>query len=107
MVRFRSELYWGKAFEEEKKRQKLIKKLQNQKWVKKDVTLIAYAVNGQDLFDLIPAYELKLPWRKEQELFVLGVGKDKEEALEVVERMVMEVYQATGEFAVREYFGTV
>ncbi|MBQ9119403.1 MAG: hypothetical protein IJY09_05020 [Lachnospiraceae bacterium] len=84
---------------------RLIRRLQQGKKIAKDTVLITYAYNGADLFDLIPAKELKFPYRKRQELFVLGLAGDKEEAAGLVGEMVTEVYEATGGFDVRGYFG--
>lgn len=105
MVRFRDDLYVSKAYGKDKKRKRLLKRLQNRKFVKKGVTLITFAANGSDLFDVFEANQLRMPWRKEDEVYVLGVAESHEEALGLVERMVTEVYQATGDFRVREYFG--
>ena len=36
---------------------------------------------------------------------MVGIASDYEEALELVQRMVEDIYRKTGGFAVREYFG--
>ncbi len=43
--------------------------------------------------------------RQEQQLYVLGLAGSRGEALELVQGLVMEVYDKTGEFDVRGYFG--
>lgn len=103
MLKFRKSLYFGESVKTEHRR--LLRRLSQGKRVSKDVMLIAYAFNGTDLFDLIPAKELRFPYRKGQELFVLGLAGDKDEAVGLVSEMVTEVYEATGAFDVRSYFG--
>ncbi|MDE7300296.1 MAG: hypothetical protein K2N94_15975 [Lachnospiraceae bacterium] len=105
MLRFRSPVYFGESMDTERKRQRLMEKLSRGRHVRKGVTLILYAVNGKDLFDLLPARELKRPWRKGEDFYVLGLAANREEALQLVQRMVMEVYESTGDFDVRGYFG--
>ncbi len=105
MLKFRSPVYFGDSIDTERKRKRLTEKLADGRHVGKGVTLILYAANGQDLFDLLPARELKFPWRKGEDFYVLGLAGNKAEALELVKRMVMEVYESTGDFDVRGYFG--
>lgn len=103
MLKFRSAMFFGESVKKEHRR--LLRRLHWGRPVKKGITLITYAANGQDLFDLLPAKELKIPYRKEQELYVLGMAGSKEEAIGLVQDMVMEVYRETGGFDVRAYFG--
>ncbi len=102
-MKFRESLYFGESVKSEHR--KLLRELSRGKRLSGKHILITYAFNGTDLFDLIPVRELYFPYRKKQELFVLGLAADKEEAFEVVSRMVTEVYEATGAFDVRGYFG--
>lgn len=103
MLKFRSIMFFGESVKSEHRR--LLRRLSQGKPVKKEITLITYAANGQDLFDLLPAKELKISYRKQQELYVLGMAGSKEEAIGLVQDMVMEVYKETGGFDVRSYFG--
>lgn len=103
MLRFRKSLYFGESVKSEHRR--LLHRLSRGKRISRKAVLITYAFNGADLFDLLPAKELHFPYRKKQELFVLGLAGDKEEAVGLVGEMVTEVYEATGGFDVRSYFG--
>lgn len=103
MLSLRSDLFVGESLKE--KYQKLLPRIEKGKKVKKGITVIAYAVNEKDLFDLIPAKEIKLSVRQEQNLYVLGLAGNRKEAFFLVQKMVMEVYQKTGSFDVRGYFG--
>lgn len=103
MLKFRSAMFFGESVKSEHRR--LLRRLHRGRPVKKGITLITYAANGQDLFDLIPAWELRFPYRKQQDLYVLGMAGSKEEAVGLVKEMIMEVYGKTGGFDVRKYFG--
>ena len=85
----------------QKKRQKIIRDLE-QKKLNFGVFVIILSVNGKDLFDIIPAFLLQ----KEiyQESPILGVAITKEEAFEVCEQMILDVYNRTGGYDVRSYF---
>ncbi|MDE7325006.1 MAG: hypothetical protein K2N63_01805 [Lachnospiraceae bacterium] len=103
MLTFRENLFVGESLKG--KGEKLIPRIKKGKRLGKGVTMITYAANGRDLFDLIPAKEMKYPVRQKQELYVLGLAGSREEALALVQEMVMEVYRQTGDFDVRGYFG--
>ena len=103
MLSFRKNPFVGESVKE--KYQKLVARIREGKRVKKGITLIAYAINGKDLFDLLPANEMKSSLRKKQDIYVLGMAGSREEAIELVQEMVMEVYGQTGGFDVRGYFG--
>lgn len=66
--------------------------------------LVTLASNGIDYFDIYPAWVLLQPFYKKQDLKVVGVARSREEAIEVVRRIVQEVYDATGRVDVRRYF---
>lgn len=105
MLSFRKDPFVGESVKE--KYHKIRARIQDGKRVKKGITLIVYAINGKDLFDLLPAKEMKFPLRKKQDIYVLGIAGSREEAIELVQEMVMEVYGKTGGFDVREYFGVL
>ncbi|MDE7210954.1 MAG: hypothetical protein K2O03_05860 [Lachnospiraceae bacterium] len=103
MLSFRADPFVGESVKE--KYQKLEARIRDGKRVKKGITLIVYAINEKDLFDLLPANEMKFPLRKKQDIYVLGIAGSRKEAMELVQGMVMEVYGRTGGFDVRGYFG--
>lgn len=67
------------------------------------IYVIALASNEQNLLDIIPARELMQKGYPKQKLYIVGLAKGYEEAVEVAVSIVDEVYQATGSFAVRSY----
>lgn len=54
--------------------------------------------NGNNILDIYPAAMLLLPPYKDQDMLILGIAADYWEALEVVRRIVDEMYQRTGGF---------
>ena len=67
------------------------------------VYVIAFASNSQNLLDIIPAQELLQKAYPKNQLYVVGLAKGYEEAIETAAKIVLEVYKNTGSFAVREY----
>ncbi|MBB2183686.1 hypothetical protein H0486_12455 [Lachnospiraceae bacterium MD1] len=68
------------------------------------VYCIAFASNPGNLFDIMDANELLFPHYSKYDIRIAGLAKGKEEALELVVDMLMEVYRETGDFDVRTYF---
>ncbi len=68
-----------------------------------DIYVIALASNPQNLLDIIPSRELLQKAYPKKEMYVVGLAKGYEEALEVAVSIIDEVYRSTGSFAVSEY----
>ena len=54
-------------------------------------------------FDIMEANELLFPYYR-KDIRIVGLAKGRDEAISLVEDMIMEVYNETGAFNVREYF---
>jgi len=54
--------------------------------------LVCISANPANLFDIIPAKELRLSIYKEYDLKVVGIGADKDEAVELVRQMIEKMY---------------
>lgn len=67
------------------------------------IYVIALASNPKDLLDIIPSRELLQKGYPKKELYIVGLAKGYDEALEVAVSIVDEVYRETGTFAVRSY----
>ena len=87
-----------------KKKDKIIKKA-NRGVGMVSIYFITLASNRENLFDIFHAAHLKQPAFYKQDLYVVGIASGYEEALELVQRMIDDIYRKTGGFAVREYFG--
>lgn len=68
-----------------------------------DVYLVTLAVNPVNLLEIISANQLLQKSLRRRCPQIVGIAKGYEEAVEVVERIVMEVYNETGAVNVRRY----
>lgn len=69
-----------------------------------DIYVIALSSNRENLLDIISAKELMQKAYPKQDMLVVGVDKGYDNALELAARIIMDVYQKTGNLNVREYF---
>lgn len=83
---------------------KIVKQISNKKRTR-DIFCIAYATNGNNLFDIYDANELKFPHYKSLTIHIVGLAKGRETAMSLVHDMLHEIYSKTGDFHVRDYFG--
>lgn len=68
------------------------------------IYVIAVSSSPGNLLDIIPSWELMHKYYPKSELLIVGVDKGYENAMELAGMIVMDVYQKTGDFRVREYF---
>ena len=103
-MKFYKNLYFGeKAI---KSKYKIYRKLKTNSF-DLDTYLITLSDNPNNLLDIISSNMLKQPYFKQKEvqdnIFVIGIAKGKEEAYEVVRNLIDKVYKETGCFNIREY----
>src|SRR5690606_34273942 len=99
MIQWASSLYIGDKLQ--KKKDRVIKNISNRK-ITSDVYCIAFASQPCNLFDIMNANELLFPHYKKADIKIVGLAKGKDEAIDLVQDMLMEVYNNTGSFNVRE-----
>ncbi|MGB8454986.1 MAG: hypothetical protein WCD89_21985 [Anaerocolumna sp.] len=85
------------------------KKIKTMKSIEKgemtfEVYCITFAVNTLNLFDIMNANELLFPYYARKEIYILGLAGSKGQARMLVKDMLVEIYNKTGDFRVREYF---
>ncbi|MBE5965232.1 MAG: hypothetical protein E7252_10010 [Lachnospira sp.] len=85
-----------------KKKNKIIKKLQKQKFLV-NTYVVALPANEENLLDIYSAKMLLQPHYKDMPIHVVGVAQGYDEALELVRDIVDEVYTKTGSFKVSEF----
>lgn len=68
-----------------------------------NIYVIALPSNGENLLDIIPSQELMQKAYPKKQLYIVGLAKGYDEALEVAASIVTEVYRETGAFAVTKY----
>jgi hypothetical protein len=101
MIHWNSRLYVGDKLK--KKKDKAIDSINNRKAIY-GVYCITFASHPDNLFDIIDANELLFPHYKRSEICIVGLAKGKDEAISLVQEMLMEVYKETGDFKVKNYF---
>lgn len=73
----------------------------------KDTFLIMLSHNPDNLLDIMSANYLLQPYFKKRknikDIYVIGLAKGKDEALELVRTVIDEVYTQTGAFDIRGY----
>lgn len=101
MIHWSPKLYVGDKMK--RKLDKTIKSIDNRK-VTYGVFCITFSSNRDNLFDILNANELRFPYYHKTDVYIIGLTKGREEALHMVQDLLIEVYQNTGEFKVREYY---
>lgn len=101
MISWTSRLYVGENMK--KKKETAVASINNRE-ATFGVYCIAFASHSNNLFDIMDANELLFPHYKKMEMKIVGLAKGKEEAVNLVREMIMEVYNKTGNFDVRTYF---
>jgi hypothetical protein len=101
MILWSSRLCVGEKLE--KKKEKVMASINNRE-AAFGVYCVAFASNPQNLFDILEANELLYPHYKKANIQIVGLAKGWEEAIDLVQKMILEVYHNTGEFDVRNYF---
>ena len=92
-MKWYKKLYIGDSLIE--KRDKVIRKVQ-QNVLQPGVFIIVLATNGKDNFRILSSLELLQRNYPKDDLTIVGIAKGKEEAFELVGRMVQDVLNATG-----------
>ena len=67
------------------------------------IFVIALSSNPDNLLDMIPAKELMQKAYPKEQLEIIGLAKGYEEGLELITRIVDEVYQSTGDVDICTY----
>lgn len=69
-----------------------------------DLYVITLTGGVKNLLDIIPSWELMQKHYPKKDLFIIGVSKGYEEAMGMAAAIVLEVYNQTQQFNVKEYF---
>lgn len=68
-----------------------------------NIYIIVLGRYGANLLEIIPTRELVQKCYPKQQLYVVGIAKGYEEALETAAGIVIDVYKHTGGFGVHKY----
>lgn len=99
-MRYYKNLYLSESVK--KKKRKIISKLDRNK-LQMNLYLLTIAQNESDQLDIINSIYLKQPDFPSDGLFVIGIAKSQDEAIELVEEISKEVYNNTGDLNIRSY----
>lgn len=103
MITWSDRLYLGENVK--KNPERLKKKLEKNKLVL-GTFLITASSNKDDLFDVLDTKDCMFPYYRKKDIIVYGIANGREEALQLVVRILEDVYQETGDLKVGEYFKT-
>lgn len=67
------------------------------------VYLLTMPTNTKNSLDIVNAVYLKQPHYKKEQIKVVGIAMSYEEALELLQEIVSEVYEATQKVDIKEY----
>ncbi len=101
MIQWTSRVYVGEGLK--KRKDKVITSINNRRFTS-DIYCVAFASQPDNLFDIMDANELLYPHYQNTDVKIIGLAKGKEGATNLVKDMLMEVYNNTGAFEVRDYF---
>lgn len=101
MIKWYDNLYIDKLLKNKKK--KIMKRIDEGK-LTLHIYCITLASNGNNLFDIMNANELLFHYYKKKDMHILGLALGRESAIEIVAKMIEEIYKSTGDFKVRDYF---
>ena len=86
----------------EKKKDKIIKKLENKKF-QVSIHLLVLPRNEDNQLEIINSVLLLQPDYPKEDYFVVGIAKSYDDALELVEKIAKEVYHETKGTDIRSY----
>ncbi len=85
------------------KKDNIINKIKENKW-QRDIYVIALPSNPENLLDIYPAKVLLQSHFQKQDIWILGIAKGYQEAIEGAGRIIVSIYEITKGFAIKEYF---
>lgn len=101
MIKWAEEMYFDQYVKKRKRR--IMWAIQTGR-VKLGIYCITLAGNPENLLEIMDVNELKFPYYKRQDIYILGLALGRERAMKLVAHIIDEVYQETGDVKVREYF---
>ncbi len=96
-------LYIGESISRKPEKVKRLKWKINHHAYLCNLFIIVLCRYGTNLLEIIPARELKQRCYPKQDLFIVGIAKGYNEALETAAAIVVDVYKKTGGFAVKSF----
>lgn len=83
-------------------RKKITKRLEQKKPMF-PIYCVCLASNPSNLLDIMNVNELLLPYYQKRNVVIIGLAGNRSEAMELASRIVLEVYEKTGDFNIRSF----
>lgn len=100
LLKIYSNLYVSESLE--KKKRKVLRKIKKHQFVP-DVYLITLAENKEDELEFYSSLLWKQYAKRNIPIFLVGLAKGYEEALDLITQITQEVHRETGEVEIRKY----
>ncbi len=94
-------LYLSKTAEA--KKEKLIQKIESGK-TPVNTYLLTLAPGERNQLEILPVWDLRFRFNRQQLPLIVGIGCGKAEAFELVRRITEDVYRETGGAGLKKYF---
>jgi len=94
------DLYIGKSIDNKVK--KVIRKLERNSGQLK-LYCICISASTKDSLDIIPSWEITVFRRHYEDLKIVGLAGDKDEAIELTGQIISDIYEKTNGLDVRDY----
>lgn len=91
------DLYVGELAE--KRKYKIINKIERHK-TQIGIYVLTLPFNNENVLDIYPSYILNQKYYKKADLKIMGIACGYDEALEVMERIIMDCYHITNQFKI-------
>lgn len=85
------------------KKRRIVRALKRKKFIF-DIYVITLPKNDNGIMEIYPSYVLYQKVFEDISKYIIGIAKGKEEAYDMVTSFVMECYNTTGNFKVKDYF---
>ena len=99
-MKYYSNLYVSEGLE--KKKDKVIARLERRK-IQPDLHEILLPECDHNQLEIVNAVYLLQPGYPREDRMVVGIAKGFDEAAELIEKIIREVYDATGDLKIRDY----
>ncbi|MGN0383912.1 MAG: hypothetical protein ACI4DS_06550 [Eubacterium sp.] len=80
----------------------IINKIKSRKF-QMDIYVLTTSSTDKNIMDIYPSYVLLQKYFFKTDIIILGIAKGREEAMGLMQNIIMEVYNATGNFDIKQY----
>lgn len=99
-MRWYNDLYVGYNLLDQKRQ--VVRKIKNGK-PQFNKYVIALPFNNYDVLDIYPSYVLTQKWYKDSDMVIVGIAEGMEEAMDMMQLIIMDCFNYTGDVKVKKY----